>query len=53
MKKRFKKKLMWSRLNWAAHVERMGDEKLAKRAEAEKLEGKGGEETRNCDVGLH
>ena len=30
---------MKSRLTWADHVERMGDEKLAKRADAQKVEG--------------
>ena len=38
-----KKKLMRSRLKWAGHVERMGDEKLAERADAQWRE-KGGEE---------
>ena len=28
VKESFKKKLVWSRLKWAGHVERMGDEKL-------------------------
>jgi len=28
-------------LKWANHVERMGDEKMAKRADAQKVEGKG------------
>ena len=31
------------RLKWARHVERMGDEKWEKRADAQKVEGKGGE----------
>ena len=35
---------MRSRLKWAGYVERMGDEKLAKRSDAQKVEGKGGEE---------
>ena len=26
---------------------------MAKRADAQKMEGKGGEEDRNCDGGLH
>ena len=30
----FKKKLVRSRLKWAGHVERMGDENLRKRADA-------------------
>ena len=37
----FKKKLVRSRLKWAGHVERMGDEKLTKRADAQKVWGKG------------
>ena len=36
----FKKKLSRSRLKWAGHVEGMGDEKLAKRADAQKVKGK-------------
>ena len=40
VKERFKNKLMRSRLTWAGDVERMGDEKLAKRADALKVEGK-------------
>ena len=35
-------KLVRSRLNWAGHVERMGDEKLAKKADVQKVEGKRG-----------
>ena len=35
----FKKKLVRIILKWARHVERMGDEKLAKRADAQKVEG--------------
>ena len=31
----------------------MGDEKMAKRADAQKVNGKGCEEDRNCDGGLH
>ena len=31
----------------------MGDEKLAKRADAQEVKGKGGEEDRNCDGWLH
>ena len=34
----FKKKLV--RSIWDSHVDKMGDEKLAKRANAQKLEGK-------------
>ena len=37
----FKKKLARSRLKWAGNVERMEDEKLAKRADAQKVERKG------------
>ena len=40
---------MRSRLNWAGHMERIGDENLAKRAEVQKVEGNGGEEDRDCD----
>ena len=39
VKESSKKKLARSRLIWAEHVERMGDEKLAKRPDALKLEG--------------
>ena len=39
-RKVLKKKLIRSRLNWTRHVERMGDEKLAKKADAQKVEGK-------------
>ena len=49
MKDNFKKKLVSSRLTSAGRVERMGDEKLVKRADAQKVEGKGGGEDRNCD----
>ena len=34
VKEGFQKKLVRSRLIWAGHVERMGDEKLAKRGDA-------------------
>ena len=30
-------------------MENMGDEKLAKRADAQKVKGNGGEEDQNCD----
>ena len=40
MRERFNKKLARSRLTWASHAERMGDEKLAKRADAQKVESK-------------
>ena len=36
-----------SRLKWVGHVERMGDEKWQR--EAQKVDGKGGEEDRECD----
>ena len=43
----FKKKLLRSRLKWAGHVERMGDDNIdSKRSD---VEGKGGEEDRECD----
>ena len=35
-------------MKWAGHVVRMGDEQLVKRAEAQKVEGKEGEEHREC-----
>ena len=41
-------KLVRSRLKLAQLMERMGDEKLTKRANAQKVEGKGGEEDREC-----
>ena len=40
VKESFKKKQVRSRLKWAGHMGRMGNEKLAKRAEAEKVEEK-------------
>ena len=40
VKESYKEKLMRSRLKWARHVERMGDEELAERADAQKVEGK-------------
>ena len=46
-----KKKLV--RGTWAGHGDKGGDEKLAKRADAQKVEGGGGLEDRNCDGGLH
>ena len=36
----FKKTLARSRLTWAGHVDRMGDEKLSKSADVQKVEGK-------------
>ena len=53
MKESFKKKLMGNRLTWAGQVERIGDEKLTKRVDVQKVEGKGGYEDRKCDGGLH
>ena len=38
VKESSKKKLV--RCTWAGYVEKMGDEKLAKRADAQKMEGK-------------
>ena len=49
VKERFKKKLVRSSLTRAEHVERMGDEKLTRRTDAQKMDGDGGEEDRNCD----
>ena len=49
VKDSFKKKLVSRRLTWAGHVERMGDEKLTKRTDVQKMDGEGGEEDRNCD----
>ena len=43
VKESFKRKLLRSRFKYAGHVERMGDEKLAKRSDAQKVKGKGGE----------
>ena len=40
MKESFKKKLVRSGLKWTGLVERTGDEKLAKGADAQKVEGK-------------
>ena len=40
VKESYKEKLMRSRLKWARHVESMGDEELAERADAQKVEGK-------------
>ena len=39
MKESFKKKFVRSRLIWAGHVKIMEDEKLAKRADAQNVEG--------------
>ena len=43
----------FARSVWAVQVNKMGDGNLAKRANARKLDGNGGEEDRNCDGGLH
>ena len=40
---------MRSRLNWVGHVERIRRWKLAERSDAQEVEGKGGEENRECD----
>ena len=40
VKQSFKKQLVRSRLKWAGFVDRMGDENLAKRADAQKVEEK-------------
>ena len=40
VKESFNKKLAMNRLTWAGHEERIGDEKLANRADAQKVEGK-------------
>ena len=45
----FKMKLQRSRLKLAGHVERMGDGKLAMKADAYKVERKGSEDDRNWD----
>ena len=41
-----KKKLL--RSTWAGYMEKMGDEKLAKRADGQTVDENGGEEDRNC-----
>jgi len=43
---------MTSRLKWAGHVDKMGDEKLTKGLVAETMEGKGGKKTKNVMGGL-
>ena len=48
VKEHFKKKLARSSLTRAGRAERMGDEKLTKRADAQKVDGKQGKEDRNC-----
>ena len=44
------KKLVRSNLKWAGHMGRKGDDKLANRSDAQKVEGNGGEEDRECDA---
>ena len=52
MKESFKKNLVTSRLTWVGHVERMGDEKLAKGADAQNVKGgEGGKEVRKKTEG--
>jgi len=46
VKDNFKKTLASSSLTWAGYAERKGNEKLAKRAHAQKAEGKRGERER-------
>ena len=53
VKESVKKKLVRRRLKWAGHVEKMGDEKLANRADALKMEGKRGWKTKIAMGGLH
>ena len=53
MKDSFQENLVRSRLIWAGYVERMGNKKLAKRTDAQKVKGKGTEEDRIFDGGLH
>ena len=48
----FNKKLVSSRLKWAGHVDRMGDVKLAKRGDAQNVEGKRRRKTENVVGGL-
>jgi len=45
LKDNFKKNRI--KLTWAGHVETIGVEKLVKRADAQNVEGKGGEEDCN------
>ena len=49
VKESFTYKLVRSRLTRGGHVARMRYEKLAKRWDAQKVEGKGGEEERGCE----
>ena len=42
VKDSFRKKLVRRRMKWAGHMERMGHDELAKRADAQKVEGNGG-----------
>ena len=50
MKESFYKKLSRSGLTWAGHVERMGDEKLANRGDAQKVEKE--KETRKAKIAM-
>ena len=43
------KSLTRSNLKWAGHMGRKGDGKLEKRSDAQKVEGNGGEEDRECN----
>ena len=45
-------RLVGRMLKWTGHVERMGDVHFAKRTNTQKVEGKRGEEDRECDGGL-
>ena len=53
VKERFEKKLMRSRLAKPGHVERMGDEKFAKRGEAQNVQVKRRRGRRKLRRGLH
>ena len=52
VKESFKKKLVRSRLKWAGHVDRIEDEKLANRADAQEMVGKEAKKTENAMGGL-
>ena len=49
MKESLKKKLARSRLKWAGHVERTGDENWQREQMPRKWREKGGDEDRECD----
>ena len=51
MKDSFKKKWVRSMLKWVGHVERIGDENLANRSDAQKVERKsrGGRPRMRCE----